>query len=179
VAAPAQAQGFGPARSAGHGPGPADRLGNGFMGPGPGADGWGPGPGFQVGPAGPARGFGGPWASPAPSSAATGASRWGGSLAGPSPWRGEGGDGGVGRALDAFVRQLVAEGEVRALVGVVGAGHYAAALEREEVRTVRALADASEAQLEACGVWARGARLRILDAARGVRALMDGLADAA
>jgi hypothetical protein len=85
----------------------------------------------------------------------------------------------VQMALEEFVRQLVGcGGGVGALLWLVGAGHYAGALEREEMRSVRAVAQASEAQLQAAGVRARGARVRIMDAARGVRALMDGLGQA-
>ena len=83
---------------------------------------------------------------------------------------------GVRGALEEFVRQLLGSGGgVGALLWLVGAGHYTVMLEREEMRTVRSVAQATEAQLEAAGVLARGARVRILHAARGILALIDGL----
>jgi hypothetical protein len=65
------------------------------------------------------------------------------------------------------------ESEVEALLGCLGLRHHAAALAREEVATVAALAQCSPEHLRLAGVPSLGARAVILDAARGLRALAD------
>jgi len=66
-----------------------------------------------------------------------------------------------------------AEGEVRELLRFLGMEHYALILEREEIASVHDLAQLSEEQLEQVGVKSHGARVLLLDAARGLRTLVD------
>ncbi len=63
------------------------------------------------------------------------------------------------------------ESETRGLLRCLGLERHSAALEREELATVAALAALSPAQLAAAGVASVGARTALLDAARGLCAL--------